>query len=159
MWLFNRLGLVEDVFPEVETNAVRVASTKAPIPRSPYHWQPKPKAESLQWELLLDGAVRRHRISGREVCEPNAAGWRLYASRVREMVQRQNYRCIRDVGPLTDQYSLTSDWDNQWLTGGLEADVITEAHLDQASILAGIERFARDREDRLARQRELLDRV
>jgi transketolase len=25
---------------------------------------------------------------------------------------------LRDVGPLTDEYSLTSDWDNQWLTGG-----------------------------------------
>ena len=27
---------------------------------------------------------------------------------------------IRDVGPLTDAYSLTADWNNQWLTGGLE---------------------------------------
>ena len=63
---------------------------------------------------------------------------------------------IRGVGPLTDAYSLTSDWDNQWLTGGLEPDVITEAHLDPASILTGIQRFARDRAQRLARQRELL---
>ena len=66
---------------------------------------------------------------------------------------------IRNVGPLTDKYSLTSDWDNQWLTGGLEADVIAEAHLDQASIFAGIQRFAEDREQRLAGQRELLDAV
>ncbi len=28
---------------------------------------------------------------------------------------------VRGLGPLTDEYSLTSDWDNQWLTGGLEA--------------------------------------
>ena len=34
---------------------------------------------------------------------------------------------LRNVGPLTDECSLTSDWDNQWLTGGLEPDVITEA--------------------------------
>ena len=27
---------------------------------------------------------------------------------------------LRDIGPLTDAYSLTSDWDNQWLTGGTE---------------------------------------
>ena len=66
---------------------------------------------------------------------------------------------IRNLGPLTDKYSLTSDWDNQWLTGGLEADVIAEAHLDQASILAGIQRFAQDREQRLESQRELLDPV
>jgi hypothetical protein len=63
---------------------------------------------------------------------------------------------VRNLGPLTDGYSLTSDWDNQWLTGGLESDVIAEAHLDPASILAGIERFARERDQRLAQQRELL---
>ena len=63
---------------------------------------------------------------------------------------------IRDSGPLTDSYSLTSDWDNQWLTGGLEPDVIAEAHLAAASIFAGIERFAREREARMARQRACL---
>lgn len=63
---------------------------------------------------------------------------------------------IRDLGPLTDEYSLTSDGANQWLSGGLEADVIAEAHLDQASILAGIQRFAEQRDQRLARQREWL---
>jgi transketolase len=63
---------------------------------------------------------------------------------------------IRDVGPLTDKYSLTADQGNQWLSGGLESDVIAEAHLDQASIFAGIRRFAEDREQRLASQRELL---
>ena len=63
---------------------------------------------------------------------------------------------VRDVGPLTDAYSLTSDWDNQWLTGGLEKEVIVEAHLDPESIFAGIERFARDHDQRLGQQRTLL---
>jgi transketolase len=63
---------------------------------------------------------------------------------------------LRNTGPLTDEYSMTSDWDNQWLTSGLEPDVIAEAHLDPASILAGIQRFARERESRLGRQRDLL---
>jgi transketolase len=63
---------------------------------------------------------------------------------------------LRDPGPLTDAYSLTSDWDNQWLTGGLEPDVIAEAHLDKESIYKGIERFARDRGHRLDRQKALL---
>ena len=63
---------------------------------------------------------------------------------------------VRDVGPLTDEYSLTSDWDDQWLTGGTEADVIAEAHLDTESIYAGIKRFAGEREGRLARQRDNL---
>jgi transketolase len=64
---------------------------------------------------------------------------------------------LSDPGPLTDAYSLTSDWDHQWLTGGLEADVITEAHLDRDSIFAGIERFARDRSERISRQKALLN--
>jgi len=64
---------------------------------------------------------------------------------------------LRNVGPLTDAYSLTADWDNQWLTGGLEPDVIAEAHLDSASIVAGVRRFAEDRPMRLTRQRSALD--
>lgn len=63
---------------------------------------------------------------------------------------------IRNLGPLTETYSLTADWDNQWLTGGTEPDVIAEAHLDSESILAGITRFANEREQRLSDQRELL---
>lgn len=63
---------------------------------------------------------------------------------------------VRNLGPLTDDYSLTSDWDNQWLTGGMEAEVIAEAHLDPESIFAGVQRFAHERDARLSRQRELL---
>ncbi|HUU33234.1 MAG TPA: hypothetical protein VMW48_04170, partial [Vicinamibacterales bacterium] len=64
---------------------------------------------------------------------------------------------LRDVGPQADRYSLTADWDDQWLSGGLEADVIAEAHLDPASILAGVKRFADERQARLAAQRAALD--
>ncbi|MCY4013445.1 MAG: hypothetical protein OXG82_12090 [Gammaproteobacteria bacterium] len=63
---------------------------------------------------------------------------------------------VRDVGPLTTEYSMVSDWHDRWLTGGLEPDVIAEAHLDEASIRAGVERFAVERESRLSRQREAL---
>ncbi|MDE0300296.1 MAG: hypothetical protein OXN17_16795 [Candidatus Poribacteria bacterium] len=63
---------------------------------------------------------------------------------------------VSDVGPLTDEFSLTADWDNQWLTGGTESDVIAEAHLDAESIFAGIKRFAEMRDDRLNRQRGFL---
>jgi transketolase len=66
---------------------------------------------------------------------------------------------LRNVGPLTDEYSLTSDWDNQWLTGGTEADVIAEAHLDPQSIFEGVKRFAEDRPQRLQRQRSMIDTV
>ena len=63
---------------------------------------------------------------------------------------------VQNAGPLTDEYSLTSDWDNQWLTGGTEADVIAEAHLDADSIYTGIKRFATERESRMSRQKEAL---
>ena len=59
---------------------------------------------------------------------------------------------VRDVGPLTDEYSLVSDWDDQWLTGGSESDVIAEAHLDPDSIFDGIKRFADDRKQRIGGQ-------
>jgi transketolase len=59
---------------------------------------------------------------------------------------------VRNLGPLTDAYSLTSDWDNHWLTGGLEKEVIEEAHLDPESIFRGVSRFAADREKRVRLQ-------
>jgi transketolase len=64
---------------------------------------------------------------------------------------------LRDIGPQADQYSLTSDWHDRWLTGGLEADVIAEAHLDADSILAGVRRFADERAKRLDWYRTWLD--
>src|SRR5215510_1169245 len=64
---------------------------------------------------------------------------------------------LRNVGSLTDEYSLTADQDNVWLTGGTEADVIAEAHLDPDSIFAGVQRFALERPTRLSRQHALLN--
>jgi transketolase len=64
---------------------------------------------------------------------------------------------LRNVGAQADDYSLTADWDNQWLTGGLEADVIAEAHLDPESVFAGVKRFADERASRLKQQRADLD--
>jgi transketolase len=64
---------------------------------------------------------------------------------------------LRNVGTLCDAYSLTADGDNRWLTGGSEADVIAEAHLDKKSILASVQRFAQDRPQRLQEQRAMLE--
>jgi transketolase len=60
-------------------------------------------------------------------------------------------------GPLAREYSLSSDWDDRWRTGGSVAEVIEEAHLDEAHILAALERFAASRAERLRRIREMLD--
>jgi transketolase len=66
---------------------------------------------------------------------------------------------LRNVGPLADEYSMTSDFHNQWLTGGLEPDVIAEAHLDQKSILDGITRFAKDRNKRVDQTKSLIGKL
>ena len=59
---------------------------------------------------------------------------------------------VQGVGPLTDEYSLASDWHDEWLTGGTETDVISEAHLDPESIFQGVKRFASDHRSRIDRQ-------
>jgi len=63
---------------------------------------------------------------------------------------------LPDLGPLTEEYSLYADQDDRWLSGGTEADVIAEAGLDPDSIFQAIARFARERGDRLERQRRAL---
>jgi transketolase len=69
------------------------------------------------------------------------------------------YKLMRDWAddPAVREYSLSSDWDDRWRTGGSLAEVMTEAHLDHAHILAALDRFAADRPDRLRRLRERLD--
>jgi transketolase len=69
------------------------------------------------------------------------------------------FKLMRDWagGPLAREYSLSSDWDDRWRTGGSVAEVIEEAHLDEAHILAALERFAGERAERLGRLRKLLD--
>ena len=75
------------------------------------------------------------------------------------VVSNRARRVMRDWidHPIVAEYSLTSDWDDRWRTGGSVDEVIAEAHLSPAHLLAGIERFARDRAERLRRLRELVD--
>jgi len=56
--------------------------------------------------------------------------------------------------PVVAEYSLTSDWDDRWRTGGSVDEVIAEAHLDPPHLIEGIERFVRERAARLARIRD-----
>ncbi|MCC6407521.1 MAG: transketolase [Planctomycetes bacterium] len=52
---------------------------------------------------------------------------------------------------IAEQYAMSSDWDNRWRTGGSNDEITREAHLDPESLWTGIARFAKDREQRLAR--------
>jgi transketolase len=49
------------------------------------------------------------------------------------------------------EYSLSSDWDDRWRTGGTLDEVIAEAHISPEHIFEGIRRFAEARPERLAR--------
>ena len=65
------------------------------------------------------------------------------------------FKLMRDWvdGPIAEEYSLSSDWDDRWRTGGTVDEVIDEAHLGTEHIVAAIERYVRDREPRLRRLR------
>ena len=63
---------------------------------------------------------------------------------------------VSNVGPLTEKYSLISDWDNQWLSGGSESEVIKEAHLDKDTIYNSVKKFALEHEDRINTQSSYL---
>jgi transketolase len=69
------------------------------------------------------------------------------------------YKLMRDWAddPIVREYSLSSDWDDRWRTGGSVEEVMEEAHLDSGHILEAIGRFVRERPDRLRRLRERMD--
>ena len=75
------------------------------------------------------------------------------------VVSNRSLRVTRDwiANPVVAEYSLTSDWDDRWRTGGSVEEVIDEAHLSPRHILGGIERFVRERGARLRALREAVD--
>ncbi len=55
---------------------------------------------------------------------------------------------------ITVQYTLSSDWDNRWRTGGTLDEICEEAHISPDWILKGIEKFVQDRDLRLKTLRQ-----
>lgn len=72
------------------------------------------------------------------------------------MISNRSLRVSRDwiSNPIAAEYSMTSDFDDRWRTGGALDEVIAEAHLSEDHLLAGIERFVAERDDRLKRLRD-----
>jgi transketolase len=54
-------------------------------------------------------------------------------------------------------YSLSSDWDDRWRTGGTVDEVIDEAHLGPTHIVDAIQRFVDERSIRMRRLREIAE--
>jgi len=75
------------------------------------------------------------------------------------VISNRARRVMRDWidHPIVAEYSLTSDWDDRWRTGGTVDEVLAEAHLSPKHLLEGITRFAQERPARLRRLRELVD--
>lgn len=55
------------------------------------------------------------------------------------------------------EYVLSPDWDNRWRTGGTMEEVVNDAHLSPEWVMAGIKRFAHERNERLSQIRSELD--
>jgi transketolase len=75
------------------------------------------------------------------------------------MISNRSRRVSRDWIPhhIAADYSLTSDFDDRWRTGGSVEEVIAESHLSPRHIVEGIERFVSDREKRLTALRSALE--
>jgi transketolase len=58
--------------------------------------------------------------------------------------------CMRDwvFSQVAADYSLSSDWDQRWRTGGKVEEVLEEAHLTPFWLMAGIEKFVVQRQQR-----------
>ncbi|MGD9675233.1 MAG: 1-deoxy-D-xylulose-5-phosphate synthase N-terminal domain-containing protein [Candidatus Bipolaricaulia bacterium] len=54
-------------------------------------------------------------------------------------------------GRISEEYAVSADWDDRWRTGGTLNEALEEAHLTPPRILEGIERFVKERDERLAR--------
>jgi transketolase len=91
----------------------------------------------------------------RESVIPIADRWDAMA------ISNRSLRVTRDwvENSIVADYSLTSDWDDRWRTGGSVDEVIDEAHLSPKHILKGIERFARERDKRIGAMRAALEAV
>jgi transketolase len=58
---------------------------------------------------------------------------------------------------VSEEYAVSADWDDRWRTGGTLDEALDEAHLTPDRLLEGIERFVKERNERLARLRADLE--
>ncbi|MDZ7400935.1 MAG: transketolase [candidate division KSB1 bacterium] len=57
---------------------------------------------------------------------------------------------------ISEQYAMCSDWDNRWRTGGSVEELCEEAHISPNWLFKGIERFVKEREQRLQMVKAML---
>jgi transketolase len=74
-----------------------------------------------------------------------ASDW-MDSTIVSNMSRRSMYDWISSS--ISSEYAITSDFDDQWRTGGRLDEITEEAHLSPQWLLKGIERFVNDRDKR-----------
>jgi transketolase len=76
-------------------------------------------------------------------------------------ITNRSLRSMREwlAHPIVAEYSLSSDWDDRWRTGGSIDEVVDEAHLGEGHIVEAIRRFVDERPDRLRRLHEAVASV
>ncbi|HEX6654679.1 MAG TPA: transketolase, partial [Candidatus Limnocylindria bacterium] len=76
-------------------------------------------------------------------------------------ITNRAFKLMRDWvdGPLAQEYSLSSDWDNRWRTGGTVDEVMDEAHLGPEHIFEAIRRYAAEADERRARLRAVVEGI
>ena len=60
---------------------------------------------------------------------------------------------------IAEEYAMSSDWDNQWRSGGSVDELTEEAHISPGWLFKGIEKFVKERDKRLSRMKKVLNEV
>ena len=117
-----------------------------------------PEIERAGWNVRIVAAIspqlfrRQDRAYRERIC---SAADRLSGMAITNRARRLMSDWV--IGPVAEEYSLGSDADDRWRTGGSVDEVMEEAHLDPGHILEAIERFARERPERLRRLHDRLE--
>lgn len=59
----------------------------------------------------------------------------------------------------SNEYTMSSDWDNCWRTGGSVEEIVEEAHLSPRWLLEGIRKFAGERDKRLKHMSKRIEQL
>ncbi len=124
-------------------------------------------------QILRDGSLEKKGLNLKIVFAPSRDLFRRQSQAYRDevlpehefqdsmVVANQARRLVKDwiANPFVEPYAITPDHDDHWRTGGSLDDILDESHMTAPWILKGMERFAAERDERLARQRALLERL
>ncbi len=91
--------------------------------------------------FYLQPAEYRHKLV-------SDADW-INSTVITNAARRNMYNWISSQ--LSREYAMSSDWDNQWRSGGTIDEILEEAHLSEDWLFKGIEKFALEKDKRLNR--------